>query len=101
MLDGLQVEIGRIVMISSNEQQPVVSLRQSLTASFVEILVVAWFLESKTTIASNDNHGIGHTILYATFIDKLCEVAMDIATHYKAFGVGKVVHVLYLLITHF
>ena len=101
MLDGLRVEVGRIVVIFSNKQQPVVSLRQPLTASLVEILVIAWFLESKTTIASNNNHGIGHAVLYAAFIDELREVAVDIATHHNAFGIGEFEHILYLLIIHF
>ena len=91
MFDGLQVEIGRIVMISSNKQQPVVKLRQSITASFIEILVTPRFLESETTITSNNNHGIGHTVLYAAFINELHEVAVNIATHHDAFGIRKLV----------
>ena len=68
MLDGLEIlgrakrqsraEIGRIVVISTDKQQPVVCLRQPLATSLVDILVIAWFLESKATVASNDNHGI-------------------------------------------
>ena len=106
MFDGLEIlgrakrqsraEIGRIVVISSNKQQPVVKLRQSLTTSFVEILVIARFLESETTIASNDDYGIRHAILYAAFIYELHEVAMDVATHHDAFGIGKLV--LYVII---
>ena len=96
VLDGLQVEIGRIVVVATNEQQPIVSLREPLSASLVNVLVIAWFLESKTAVASNDNHGIGHTVLYAAFIYKLREVAMDIATHHDAFGIGELV--LYVII---
>ena len=96
MFDGLQIEISRIVVIATNKQQPVFSLGQSLAASFVYILVIAWFLESKTAVASNDNHGIGHTVLYATFIDKLCEVAMDVATHHDTFRIRELV--LYVII---
>ena len=81
VLDGLEIlgrakrqsraEIGWIVVISSNKQQPVVSLRQPLTASLVEILVIPRFLESKAAIASNNDYGIGHAVLNATFIDQL------------------------------
>ena len=110
MFDGLEIlgrakrqnraEISRIVMIATYEQQPVVSLRQPLTASFVEILVVAWFLESKTAISGNNNHGIRHAVLYAAFIDQLCEIAMNIATHHDVFGSREFIHVLNLLIVH-
>ena len=106
VLDGLEIlgrakrqsraEIGRIVVIPSNEQQPIIRLREALSASFVEILVIARFLESKTTITSNDNYGIRHAILYATFIDQQCEVAMDIATHHDAFRIRELT--LYVII---
>ena len=110
MFDGLEIlgrakrqsraEISRIIVIPANEQQPVICLREALTASFVEILVIAWFLESKTTITSNDDHGIRYAVLYAAFIDQLCEVTMDVATHHNALCIGEVKHVLYLLIVH-
>ena len=91
-----RAEIGRIVMVATNEQQPIVSFREPLSASLVNVLVIAWFLESKTAVASNDNHGIGHTVLYAAFIDELREVAMDVATHHDTFGIGEVI--LYVII---
>ena len=49
-------------------------------------------------------HAIEHVVqdsVYATFIDKLCEVAMDVATHHDAFGIRELKHVLNLLIIHF
>ena len=75
-------------MVATNEQQPIVSLREALSTSFVEILVIAWLLESKSAITSNDNHGIRYAVLYAAFIDQLSEVAMDIATHHNVFASG-------------
>ena len=101
VLDGLEIlgrakrqrraEISRIVVIATNEQQPIVSLREALATSLVQILVIPWFLESKTAVASNNNHGIGHTVLYAAFINELREVTMDIATHHDVFGIRELV----------
>ena len=111
VLDGLEIlgrakrqsraEIGRIIVIATNKQQPIVGLRETLSTSFVEILVISGLLESKTTVASNDNYGIRHAVLYATFIHQLREVPMDIATHHDAFRIREVIYVLYLLISHF
>ena len=41
VLNGQEIKISRIVMISSNEQQPVVSLREALATSLIDVLVIA------------------------------------------------------------
>lgn len=73
----------------------VVGLGESLTTSFVDVFVIARLLETETAVSCNDNHCVRHALLHAALIDELCEVAMDIATHHKAFGVGEVKDVLF------
>ena len=90
-----RAEIGWVVVVATNESNPVVGLRETFTTSLVEILVITWLFETKAAIARHDDQGIRHGILYAALVDKLREVAMDVATHHDAFGVGEIVHILY------
>ena len=105
VLDGLEIlgrakrqsraEIGWVVVVTTNESNPVVGFRETLATSLVDVLVIAWLFEAKAAIARHDDHGIRHGILYAALVDKLREVAMDVATHHDAFSVGEIIHILY------
>ena len=105
VLDGLEIlgrakrqsraEIGRVVVIATNESNPVVGLRETLATSLVDVLVIARLFEAKATVARHDNQCVCHHILYATLVDKLREVAMDVATYHDAFGVGEIKYILY------
>ena len=90
-----RAEISWIVMVSTNESNPVVGLRETFATSLVDVLVIARLFEAKATVARHDNQCVCHHILYATLVDELREVAMDVATYHDAFGVGEIKYILY------
>ena len=86
MLDGVIIKVGRVVMVASDEQNPVVRLGQTTTITVIDVLIIAWLFKPKTTVTSNDNHRVRHSILNAALKDKLIELAVNIATDDNTFS---------------
>jgi len=90
MFNGEIIEVSRVVVITSDKQDPVVRLGQTSTISVIDILIVAWLLKPEATVTSNDNHRVLHSILNAALEDKLVELAVNIATDDNAFSLWKI-----------
>ena len=90
MLDGIIIKVGRIVVVASYEQNPVVRLGQTTTITVIDVLIIALLLKPKAAVTSNDNHRVRHSILNATLKDKLVELAVNIAADDDAFSLWKI-----------
>ena len=90
MLDGVIIKVGRVVMVASDEQNPVVRLGQTATITVIDVLIIALLLKPEATVTSNDNHRVRHSILDAALMDKLIKLAMNIATDDNAFSLWKI-----------
>ena len=90
MLDGTIIKIGGVVMVASDEQNPVVRLGQTAAIAVIDIFIIALLFKPEATVTSNDNQCVCHSILNAALKDKLIEVAMNIATDYYAFSLWEI-----------
>ena len=90
MLDGEIIKVSRVVVITSDKQDPVVRLGQATTIVVIDVLIVAWLLKPKATVSSHNNHRVRHSILDAALKDKLVELAVNIAADDNAFSLWKI-----------
>ena len=90
MLDGEIIKVGWIVVVASDEQDPVVRLRQAITIAVIDVLIIARLVKTKTAITSNDNQRIRQSVQDAALMDKLVELAVNIATYDNAFSLWKI-----------
>jgi hypothetical protein len=86
MMDGLEVEIRRVVVVATNEQQPVVGLGKPLAAFRIKILIIARTLKAEAAVPGHDNECIGHSVLYTALVDELIEIAVNISTYDDTFS---------------
>lgn len=88
MVELLTVKVGRIVMISSDKDNPVVSLTHTLgvAPSIYQILIVALPFKTETTIASNNQQCVSHPVLDTHLMHEDIEVSVDIAADNDALG---------------
>ena len=77
--EGLSIEIGGIIVIASDEDYPVISLRHTATILLDHLVVIAWIVKAETTIASNNEQSVAHGVLHTELEDKLIELAMYVA----------------------
>ena len=90
MLDGRIIKVGGVVMVASDEQNPIVRLGQTATIAVIDVLVIALLLKPKAAVTSNDNQRVSHSILNAALKDKLIELAVNIATDDDAFSLWEI-----------
>ena len=50
VLDGIIIKVGRVVVVASDEQDPVVCLRQATPIAVIDILVICMLLKPKATV---------------------------------------------------
>ena len=80
MLDGEIIKVGWIVVVAPDKQDPVVRLGQAITIAFIDVLIIIRLLKTKATVTGNYNQRVCQSLLNATLMDKLIEIAVDIAT---------------------
>ena len=86
MLYWIFSKVGRIVMVTPDKQDPVVRLRQALTITIINVLIVALSFKSEATVTSNDDQRVRHSVLNAALVNEFVELAMDIPADDYAFG---------------
>lgn len=79
MMESTSIEIGRIIVIASDEDYPVISPRHAATVLLDHLVVIAWTVKAETTITGNNEQGVAHGVLYTELEDKLIELAMYVA----------------------
>ena len=85
--DLLFGEVGRIVMIASDEQDPVVCFPEPAGNLVIDSLVIPRFLEAEPTVTGNDKNGVFQAILYAQFEDNSLEIPVNIPGDDDLFGI--------------
>lgn len=91
--DRLQVEIGRIVVVSANERQAVVGFREPFATLIVQCFIISRPFKAETAVARHDNQCVRHPILHTALIDELREVAMNITAHHDTLRLRKLEYV--------
>ena len=86
MLDWVIIEVSRVVVVASDEQNPIIRLGQTGTIAVIDVLIIARLLKPKTAVTCHDNHRVRHSILNAALMDKLVKLAMNIATDDNIFS---------------
>ena len=90
MLDGVIIKVSRVVMVASDEQNPIIRLGQTAAIVVIDVLIIALPLKPKATVTSHDNRRVRHSILDAALKDKLIKLAVNIATDDNAFRLWKI-----------
>lgn len=86
MMDRLEIEVRRIVVVAAKERQPIIGFGKPSAAFCIKILVVPRAIKSKAAIAGHDDERVGHTVLYAAFVDELLELTVNVSAYNNAFG---------------
>ena len=100
MTKSLSIEIGGIVVITTNEDYPVVGFRHTTTVLLHHLVVIARIVEAKAAITSHNEQSIMHGILHAEFMDELIELAMYVTRDHYIFGVGEAKCVYFTSVFH-
>lgn len=79
MLERATVEIGRIVVIASDEKNPVVRFVHTLGVLFDDILIIASVFKTESTVSGHNEKRIFHLVLHAHFVHKEIEIPVNIS----------------------
>lgn len=85
---GLSIKVCGIVVVVTDEHNPVVGFVHPLAIPLYNVVVVPFSLKSEAAIASNDDNSVCHLILDTYFVYEQVEVAVDVSTDNKAFASG-------------
>ena len=79
MHESPAIKISRVVMIATNEDNPVIAFIHPFGIAFHYIVVIPFVLKTKAAITCYDNQGVAHLVLYTDFIHEQVEIAVNIA----------------------
>lgn len=80
-------KIGRVIVISPDENNPVVCFSEPLGDLVIDGLVVPGFVKSEAAVAGNDKKSIRASVLNTQFIDNTLEVPVNITRNNNLFCV--------------
>ena len=72
-------EVGRVVMIATNHNNPVVGFRESFSVLCVHILVKVRAIKTESAVTGYNNERVGHAVSYTAFVNKCVEITVDVA----------------------
>jgi hypothetical protein len=79
-------KIGRVIMIATNEYNPVVRFAQPPGDSVVNLIIIPWLVKSKPAISSNNQQGVRTSVLDAQLENKRPEVSVNVSGNDDLFG---------------
>lgn len=78
MLECATVIIGWIVVITSDEKDPIVIIIHTFGVLLDDIFIIASIFKTKSTVSGNYEKRILHPVLYAHFVHEKIEISVNI-----------------------
>ena len=98
ILERTTVEIGRIVVITSDEKNPVVRLIHTLGVLLDNIFIIASVFKTKSAVSSHNEKRIFHLILHAHFVHEKIEISVNISRNDDGLAFRKFIYVIVYII---
>lgn len=98
MLECATVIIGWIVVITSDEKDPIVIIIHTFGVLLDDIFIIASVFKTKSTVSGNYEKRILHTVLYAHFVHKKIEISVNIPRNDYGFTFWKFIYFIVCII---